>query len=162
MEPASDAIRASQIGDDLRISGVIEIGKSYEIGENATLYGFTELRAGVENLARIGVDLQFGSMFKDTLFARDQVTGQRYAILRSAQNGVGFVIGADVAHVSESVFFPKGGAVEMSPTRHRARAGIAWQRDKSDGFFGLTYLSPEFESQPEGQIVGSLRIRYKF
>ena len=62
----------------------------------------------------------------------------------------------------ESVFLPDGGAAVLTPTRDRLRAGYLWQGEKAFVFSGLTYLSPEFDSQPEGQLVGSLTLSFDF
>ena len=51
----------------------------------------------------------------------------------------------------------------MSGTRERVRAGVSWRSETGvSAFYGLTYLSKEFEEQSEGQVVGSIRMRFAF
>jgi len=47
--------------------------------------------------------------------------------------------------------------------RGRVRAGVHWHSaGDTSVFYGLTYLSPEFEDQPEGQVTGSLKLNFNF
>ena len=72
-----------------------------------------------------------------------------------------WVLGADLAHVFESGYLPAGG-VALEPQRQRLRAGLHWQGEAAAIFYGLTYISPEFAGQPEGQLLGSLNVSLKF
>ena len=91
------------------------------------------------------------------------MTGQRYRAVRgTGADGLSFVLGGDVAAVASSVYLPASGLVDLAKTRSRARAGIYWQSEKFDLFYGLTWLSREFESQPEGQTLGSVNLRIRF
>jgi hypothetical protein len=50
----------------------------------------------------------------------------------------------------------------LSMHRERLRAGVGWRGERLDAFYGLTYLSPEFEGQDEGQVLGSAHVNFRF
>ena len=70
--------------------------------------------------------------------------------------------GGDLAYGASSAFLPEGGAAVLSPLRERVRMGMQWQGTSNAVFYGLTWLGPEFDAQPEGQVVGSLNIQLNF
>ena len=143
------------------ISG--EIARRFALGDRAEFRPFVEARAGDESLLRIGGDLVVGRFGQRDLMLRDVATGQRYrAVSGAVQPGVSLVMGGDVARVFDSVYLPDGEAVTASETRHRLRAGLQWQGNRSSAFYGITYMSPEFDEQDEGQLVGSLALKIKF
>lgn len=37
-----------------------------------------------------------------------------------------------------------------------------WQGGQSEVFYGVTWLSEEFEEQPEGQVLGAVNLRLRF
>jgi hypothetical protein len=76
--------------------------------------------------------------------------------------GVSLVLGADTARVFDSALLPAGGAVTMSEQRDRLRAGVNWQGKRTSVFYGVTYLSPEFEEQDEGQVLGAINLSLRF
>ena len=79
------------------------------------------------------------------------------------ETGVTLILGADLAHVTESVYLPESRGYDVEETRARLRAGAAWQMtENASVYYGLTYLSPEFKGQPEGQVTGSLQIKFSF
>ena len=47
-------------------------------------------------------------------------------------------------------------------TRSRLRAGFHWDTGRARGFYGLTWLGPEFTGQRTGQLVGSVRLNIDF
>jgi hypothetical protein len=67
-----------------------------------------------------------------------------------------------VAHVFSSRYLPAGGAAVLSDNRTRLRAGVEWQGNFANVFYGMTYLGPEFEGQDEGQVTGSLNVNFGF
>jgi hypothetical protein len=125
---------------------------------------FVELRAGAETLARVGVDVTFGTLGQDGLRLRDQVSGQRVAAVNGFQNAGGwsFLLGADTAYVASSVYLPDNRGPDLDELRHRVRAGVNFGLGDSNFFYGVTYLSEEFEGQPEGQVVGTLSFDLRF
>jgi len=159
----SDAVRGAQIGNAINPTAVVEIGQSFALGERATVRPFVEGRLGNETLARIGFDLTFGDLGRGELLVRDSVTGQRYRAVEADWSGYSFVLGADIAAVSDSEFLPEGGSVALRDSRERVRAGLTWRSETGiTAFYGLTYLGEEFEGQNEGQLVGSVRLRVPF
>lgn len=159
----SAATAAGQIGNVIRPTAVIEVGKTADLTENLSLRPFIEARAGDETLLRAGFDLTFGQMGRGELLARDKVTGQRYRAVRNDWSGYSFVLGADVAYVSDSIYLPGARGYVLTDTRERVRAGVHWQGESGQAvFYGLTWLGKEFEGQTENQVVGSVRFNLKF
>ncbi|OWU76347.1 lipid A-modifier LpxR family protein [Phaeobacter sp. 22II1-1F12B] len=153
-------ILANQIGNTIRPTFVAEFGQDIQL-ENSNLRPFAEVRAGDETLVRIGADLTFGGGGGE-LLVRESVTGQRYRVLFNEEPRWNFIIGGDVAYVEDSVYLPDNIGVDLKNNRYRLRAGVNWQGATSSVFYGLTYLSEEFENQPEGQLVGSVRLKFEF
>lgn len=160
-EPAPRAAE-TQLPNHLYPRVNAEIARPIALGR-AELRPFLEARAGDETLLRAGVDLAFGRRETGALWLRDEVSGHRHVgIAGTGGAGPSFVLGADVAHVFDSVYLPAGWDVEPEPTRARLRAGISTQLGGMGLFYGLTWLSREFEGQTEGQLVGSIRLRKSF
>lgn len=158
----SDAVLAGQIPNTWSGRAVLEMGREMELGQSGVMRPFVEARAGDETLVRAGVDMTIGTFGQGELLVRDWVTGHRYRTIRNHQKGVSFVMGADVAKVFDSLYLPADRGYELTDYRGRLRAGIHWRGDKSHVFYGLTWLSEEFEAQPEGQLVGAVKIDFKF
>ncbi|MBY5933822.1 lipid A deacylase LpxR family protein [Tateyamaria omphalii] len=159
----SDAVRNAQIGNDIVPNVVLEAGRSIAVGGASTLRPFVEARAGVETMVRAGVDFTYGSLGHGDLLIRDSVSGQRYRAVEGEWSGYSFVLGADIARVSDSKLLPSDRGVTAEDVRERVRAGVMWRSETGiTGFYGLTYLGEEFEGQDEGQIVGAVRWRVPF
>lgn len=143
---------------------VAEMGSTYPFGANGTIRPFVEAQVGIETFVRAGFDMWFGRFGDGALMLREQVTGQRYRAVmpKSRTPGFTFTLGGDAAHVFESRLLPDGGDARLNAKRVRLRAGLAWQNERSSVFFGVTWLGEEFESQPEGQLVGMLNLRIRF
>lgn len=151
-----------QIGNGLYPTLVAESGRRLSLGP-AELRPFAELRAGAETLVRVGADLTFGHFGPGDLMIRDAVTGQRYrGVAGTLEPGMTFTLGADVAHVFDSAFLPDGGEATLADARTRLRAGVQWQGEKHAVFYGVTWLSREYQEQPQGQMVGTLSLNLKF
>ncbi len=156
-------VLGDQIEDQIRPTLVAEMGRTLSLGDRARMRPFIEAQAGAENFVRLGGDLTFGHFGQGALMLRDHASGQRYSAVSGDKiKGFSFVVGGDFAQVYSSVYLPDGGAVEMSDTRTRLRAGVHWQQEKAELFYGVTYLGKEFETQPEGQVVGSLSLKMRF
>ena len=152
-----------QIGNAAHPTLQAEIGRRIALSDTVTMRPFVAAQAGVETYVRAGGDLVVGSFGKGALMLRDDVTGQRYRAINGAHiPAMSFTLGGDVARVFDSAYLPSGGAAVASDTRTRIRAGVQWQGEKASAFYGITYLSPEFDSQPEGQVVGSLNVNLRF
>jgi hypothetical protein len=154
---------SNQIGNAYYPTINAEMGRTFAMAGTVTVRPFVAAQAGVETYVRAGGDLVIGSFGKGSLMLRDEVTGQRYRAVDGAHMpAMSFTLGGDVARVFDSAYLPSGGAVEASDTRTRVRAGVQWQGERASAFYGITYLSPEFDSQPEGQLVGSLNVNLRF
>ncbi|MBV1896652.1 MAG: lipid A deacylase LpxR family protein [Rhodobacteraceae bacterium] len=158
----SKEVLALQIGNKVRPTAVGEIGRKFRLGESVEFRPFGELRAGDETLVRVGADILIGSVGRGELFARESVSGQRYRVIYQSGPGYSVTIGADIAYVSDSVYLPKDRGYTLSSHRDRVRLGINWQGKNASAFYGLTYLGKEFDAQPEGQVIGSVRIKLRF
>jgi hypothetical protein len=152
-----------QIDGGLHPTSVAELGHDLTLAPNVHLRPFLEGRAGAETMVRAGVDLTFGSIGSGEVLVREAVTGQRYRVVRNEDaRGFTFLLGADIAHVNDSIFLPSDRGIDLTSSRDRVRAGLHWQGEGAQAFYGLTYLGEEFEAQTEGQLVGSLRIKFSF
>ena len=78
------------------------------------------------------------------MLTRESITGQRYRLIYQSAPGVNFVVGGDIAYVSDSVYLPKGRGYQLSDHRDRVRVGVHWQGENASAFYGLTYLGREF------------------
>ena len=107
------------------------------------------------------MDITWGALARDTLLLRAVTTGQRTPAITSDQ-GLSWTIGADIAWVDESIYLPENLGYELTETRQRVRAGAHYKYKQYDVFYGIAYLSEEFEAQPEGQFVGTFQARIDF
>lgn len=152
-----------QIGNGFHPTVVAELGRDLAISPRVHLRPFIEGRAGAETMVRAGVDLTFGSMGIGELLVRESVTGHRYRVIANTDaTGFSFLLGADIAHVSDSIYLPEEAGFDLTDSRDRLRAGVQWQGERATAFYGLTYLGEEFEAQKEGQVVGSIRVNLSF
>lgn len=159
----SAGVVANQIGNTLRPTLVLELGQSHALSDTVSLRPFFEGRAGDETMIRAGFDLTFGQVGHGELLARDKVTGQRYRATKQDWSGYSFVLGADIAHVSDSIYLPENRGITLTDTRERVRAGLHWQNENGTAaFYGLTWLGKEFEGQSASQVVGSVRFNLEF
>lgn len=152
-----------QVDDGVYLHGTLEVARSLR-WQNGEARPFVELQGGVENLARVGFDLTFGSLGQGGFLARDPITGQRIAGITNAadEGGWSLLLGADTAWVESSVFLPEDRGFRAEEQRHRARLGVNYGFGQSNLFYGVTWASEEFVGQPEGQAIGSLSIDIRF
>ncbi|MEO6298356.1 MAG: lipid A-modifier LpxR family protein [Paracoccaceae bacterium] len=154
---------SNQIGNAVYPTLQAELGRTFVVSDNITMRPFVSAQAGVETYVRAGGDLVIGSFGRGSLMLRDDVTGQRYRAVDGIHiPAMSFTLGGDVARVFGSAYLSSSGPTAASDTRTRIRAGVQWQGEKASVFYGITYLSPEFDSQPQGQIVGSLNVNLRF
>lgn len=158
----SASTKADMIPNGFHPGLVAEFGRPISINRSAEIRPFAEVRTGDETLIRSGVDLYFGGIVENDLLVRDQVTGQRYRTVRGdSLPGYGFIVGGDFAAMGNSIYLPDRGP-DMTDQRTRLRAGVMWQGDANSVFYGMTWLSKEFETQEESQFVGSVRLNFEF
>jgi len=156
-------VLGTQIGNAVHPTASAEVGRTLHFGQALALRPFVEAQAGVETLARVGGDVVLGGLGRGALMVRDTVTGQRVeGINGSDGTGLSLSFGGDVARVFDSAYLPTGGAATLLDTRRRLRLGLNWQGERAEVFYGLTLLGREFDTQPESQVVGSLRLRLQF
>ena len=155
-------VLGNQIPNGFHPTALLEAGRSFEFGDTVAIRPFVEAQAGVETLVRVGGDISIGRLGRDELMLRDVVTGQRYRVNRGAGAGFTAVIGGDIAYVEHSAYLPVYDGYQLTDTRSRLRAGLHWQGRKSSVFYGVTWLGKEFKAQPEGQLVGSVRLNIRF
>ncbi len=154
---------ASEVPNEVYLSGTAAVTRDYRISDVVSVRPFVSAQTGVEDLLRAGVDVLIGPVGQGDLWLRDVVTGQLYRGVSSGATGVSYLIGADVAAVESSAFLPADQGYVVAETRTRARAGVHWQPAPDISlFYGVTYLSEEFEGQPEGQVLGSLKLNFNF
>lgn len=159
----SDEVVANQVGDAVYPSVTVEYGLPLRPTDRLLIRPFAEWQAGVEQVARIGADVILGPVGQGDLLLRDQPTGHLYRGTRSDATGVSLVAGADWARIGESRWLPADRGFMALDERWRARLGGFVQPLPGTGvFFGLTWLSEEFEGQPEGQLLGSLSVSLQF
>ncbi|MES0825831.1 lipid A-modifier LpxR family protein [Ruegeria sp. SCP11] len=160
--PPSKAVLDDQIPNDFYPTAVVEIGREWEFGRNTRFRPFVSLRAGDETLARVGMDVTIGQVGRSELLIRDKITGQRYRTMRTGPKGVSGIFGFDAAYVADSAYIPDSGTVSLKHERYRARLGFNWEAKYGTLFYGATYLSEEFDQQPESQVVGSINFKISF
>lgn len=158
----SSHVSNQRVDNGIYLHGTVEIGREMEVGP-ARVRPFVELQAGVETMARVGVDLTFGDYGRGGLRLRDVTTGQRISAVDSEMDhGISWLLGADYAYVDSSRYLPSDRGYVPEDTRYRLRAGMNYAFGYSNVFYGLTYLSEEFVGQSSGQTVGSLTIALEF
>ncbi|SEN39895.1 hypothetical protein SAMN04488003_11531 [Loktanella fryxellensis] len=143
----------------------VEARRAVPLSPGATLHPFAEGLVGAEDLLRIGADLVLGAGARDTtLMLRDVATGQLYpGADTDAAAGLTWRLGADVAMVGNSIYLPRDQGYVASDPRARARLGVTWRaRSGLAVTYAATWLGPEFEGQPEGQVTGSVQIALRF
>lgn len=153
---------SGQIANNVHPTVSGEASRSYQIGQAMRVRPFVEAQAGAETLLRVGGDVVVGRFGDGELLLRDNGTGQLYRAIRSSGPGLSWLVGADVATVADSEFLRSADGYTLEDTRTRLRAGLNWQSENATVFYGLTWLSEEFEAQSDPQTVGSLQLRLQF
>ncbi len=152
-----------QLGNAVHVGGTVELAWPVRVSGTLMVRPFAEAQAGIETLARVGADVVWGPVAQRDLLTRDVVTGQLIRAVEGDAAGFALVAGADWAQVDGSVYLPDDRGIAAEEARWRARAGIHWQLSNDiSAFYGVTYLSEEYVGQPEGQVVGSLKLNFNF
>jgi hypothetical protein len=151
-----------QLGNAVHPTLVLEAGLPFQAGA-VRMRPFVEAQAGIETFGRAGIDVTIGAFGFGELSVRESATGHLYRATKTAPpTGPSFVLGGDVAYVTGSALLPGGGGAVLRPVRTRLRAGMHWQGERAEVFYGITRLGREFESQAVEQTVGSVHLRLRF
>ena len=154
------AVDDFQIEDQFALDLSGEIARAFLVG-TGVLRPFVEAQVGSEDWVRAGVDLTWGPLASGSLLLRTVTTGQRVPAT-TGEKGFSFTLGADVTRVAESIYLPESLGYELAPTRQRVRVGGNLTVGRFDLFYGIAWLSEEFQEQPQGQYVGTLNLRVAF
>lgn len=150
-----------EIGDGFHPGVTVEIGRTLPMPAG-TVRPFAEARLGPEDILRAGIDVTLGALGRDDLMVRESVTGLRLPGLEGPDiSGWSIVAGADAAYVAGSLYLPASRGFDPLP-RYRLRGGVHWQTRAISAFYGVSWLSPEFDGQPDGQFVGAVQFRLRF
>ncbi|WP_339113237.1 lipid A-modifier LpxR family protein [Thioclava sp. GXIMD2076] len=160
-QPDPSAAQDDQLGDEIWPMVAAELRYPVDLGPQTRLVPFVSGKSGDEDLLTAGVDLLINAP-QPMLWLRDDTLGRLYMGLGDKYTGgTTFGLGADVTHVGHSNLFPEGG-VEAEDTRYRLRAFVSHSWDTMRLSYGATWLSEEYVGQPEGQVVGDLRLDIRF
>lgn len=154
-----------QLGNDLFPTVYVEMSRHLPktVARSFELRPFVEAQAGVETYARAGLDIFFGQGISGSLVTRDVVTGHiMTAVSMKGLAGMTPTIGADITRVFASGYLPRSSGVRARDWRVRVRAGFKSHGPNRDVFMGFTWLSPEYEGQPAGQVLGSLAVDHHY
>lgn len=153
----------SELGNAAYASISFEAAQTFDVG-SGSIRPFVEAQVGPETLARLGVDYLFGEIGHSGLMLRDSTTGLLYEGIETAEraDSTSFILGADIAAVSNSQFLPERDGYKVRDARTRLRAGLYTTVGRTKIFYGAAWLSPEFAAQPEGQVVGALNVSLEF
>lgn len=159
----SNSVIDAQIGNAVYPTLMTQITYPVRLNPDVTLRPFVEAQYGVEDIVRVGLDVMIGGAIQNDMWLRDSTSGHLYSGIEDGSAGTGFVIGADYALVGDSAYFPASFGTQAEDERFRVRAGVHSRLGAGISFFyGLTYLSEEYVGQPEGQVVGSLKLNFNF
>jgi len=163
MAPINPLLLEGQLADAVHPTLNLEIARRFQLAPTLNLRPFAEVQIGIETYARTGFDLTFSNQKPQDLRLREVVTGQRLPALHSwGQRSWGLGLGGDIAYVTDSQYFRPSDGLSVNQTRARLRAGAFYQGDKLDAFYGVSWLSPEFSAQEEGQFVAALSVSLRF
>ena len=117
---------------------------------------------------RAGADLFVGSALEGRTWGSDPATGAVIAGDSMHRDGFEWTLflGGDVGYVAHDAFLDggfaaDGPAVDRSEIVGRARAGVLLEHGNVGLGFSLNWLSPEFESQSEGQLIGAIQLKLR-
>jgi len=164
IKQAGDAVVNNQIKDETVIGGAAEVAYPIGLTDRVQARPFGEMRTGLEDVARVGVDVYFGALDATPAMSRDPVTGHRYPVnVEQAQDrGMLFSLGYDHTQVEKSRFLPSDSNASHEPTRSRTRMGMTFKRGSWSVFGGLTMMGKEFKDQDGEQVLGSIRLFSRF
>jgi len=162
MNHINPQILADQLPNAIYPTFSYEYAKVYTAG-TAALRPFADLQIGAETFARTGFDLTIARVPEQGFRVRNSLTGQRVPALNPTKNRqLSLAVGADIAYIFNSAYLPATSGLTLSQFRTRLRAGVLYQSQKYDLFYGASWLSPEFTTQRKGQTVGAFSLGVRF
>lgn len=122
-----------------------------------------------ENSVRVGADLITGSSLKARTWNHEPAIGALIAGGSAPREGVNWAtwIGADIGYVASDAFLDggfdrSGPSTARTELTARVRAGVMMEVDNFAVTYSLSWLSQEFDAQPDGQLVGGFQVKYRF
>ncbi len=138
-------------------------------GRDVEIAPFVQGSLGMREVSlRAGADMFVGSALEGRTWGSDLATGAVIAgdsVRREGFHWTAF-IGGDVGYVAWDAFLDGGFAadwpeVNRSELVYRARTGVLLEYGSVGVGFSLNWLSEEFETQPEGQLIGAIQLKYR-
>lgn len=131
---------------------------------------FLRLSTGMrENSVRAGADIILGSSLSARTWNHEPAIGALLPGGSKQREGFNWAIwvGGDAGFVASDAFLDggftaDGPKVERESLTFRVRAGLMLEYDPIAIVYSINWLSPEFESQPEGQVIGAVSLKYRF
>ncbi|NIP74475.1 MAG: DUF2219 family protein, partial [Xanthomonadales bacterium] len=116
-----------------------------------------------------GGDLFIGSALEGRVWGSDPATSAVFSQASMPRPGTNWTLfaGGDLCYVASDAFLDggitvDGPSVDRRDFVDRARAGILVEHGRVGLGFSLNWLGREFESQPEGQLVGAVQVQIRF
>ena len=139
------------------------------VARDIELAPFVQGSLGMREVSvRAGADLFIGSALEGRTWGSDLATGAVIAGESMHRDGFEWTafIGGDVGYVAWDAFLDGGFAadgrsVDREQIVGRARAGLLLEYGRVGIGFSVNWLSEEFESQPEGQLIGAIQLKYR-
>ena len=148
-----------QFEDGLLLHAQSELAWPLRPADVLTLRPFLAAESGSEEILRAGIDAILGGIGHHDLWLRDPATGQPYRGIEAETTGLSLVAGLDAALLGDSVFLADAATLD----RRRARIGLHWQPGPEVRlFYGLTWLSEEFDGQHDSQVLGALKLEFGY
>ena len=131
---------------------------------------FAQISAGLrENSARIGADLIHGASLTARTWNHDPAIGALIPGGSKRRDGVNWFawFGGDVAIVASDALLDGGFLVDGPATNAerfsaRLRAGAMAEFPGFALSYSITWLSPEFEEQDQGQLIGAVQLKLRY
>ncbi|MEM9583463.1 MAG: lipid A-modifier LpxR family protein [Pseudomonadota bacterium] len=151
-----------ELADAVYPTITFEAARRFAMSEGTSIRPFVEAQAGAETMLRVGADMTIGGFATGALMVREPSSGHRYqAVQRNRAKGISLLLGADLAYVADSRLLATPRVVKEE-MRARLRLGYHRQWKRGSLYYGVTYLSEEFKSQREGQLLGTVSLRLRF
>ncbi|MEM7189306.1 MAG: lipid A-modifier LpxR family protein [Pseudomonadota bacterium] len=131
---------------------------------------FVQASAGMrENSVRAGTDIILGTSLEARTWNYDTGIGALIPGGAKYREGIHWAlwVGGDVGYVASDAFLDggfsgNGPSVDRTPFTARLRAGLIYDYEDVSFSFSMNWMSPEFDSQSEGQLVGAAQIEIAF